>query len=277
VEPTPPRSAPSSPYATPRFPPSVREPSWIESELEKREFEARFASNIALSYRESAGVEARVPQTASRTATEPAQDASKNDKPKRQEYRLFEGTIIETVLTNRLDGAFSGPVNCMVTTNLYSRDGQHLLIPQGSRVLGEVQKVDGFDQKRLAVTFHRLILPDGYSVNLDGFKGLNQIGETGLRDQINHHYLQVFGVSLAIGSIAGFSQANTRNGFDASAEDAYRQGVASSLSQSSLRILDRYLNVLPTFTIREGHRVKVYLSGDLSLPAYEKDASAEDL
>jgi type IV secretory pathway VirB10-like protein len=194
-----------------------------------------------------------------------------------KEYRLFEGTVIETVLTNRLDGEFSGPVNCMVTTNVYSRDRQRLLVPQGSRVLGEVRRVETFGQERLAVTFHRLIMPDGYSVNLDQFQGLNQIGETGLRDQVNHHYMQVFGVSLAIGAIAGLSQANTRYGADASAADAYRQGVATSLSQSSLRILDRYLNVLPTFTIREGHRVKVYLSGDLLLPAYEKHQMPSDL
>src|SRR5262249_30182382 len=78
--------------------------------------------------------------------------------------------------------------------------------------------------------------------------------------------LQIFGVSVAIGAIAGLAQSNTRYGLDASATDAYRQGVASSLSQSSLHILDRYLNVLPTFTIREGHRIKVYLSEDLLLP-----------
>ncbi len=192
-------------------------------------------------------------------------------------HRLFEGTALETVLTNRLDGDFSGPVNCMVTTGVYSHDGQHLLIPQGSRVLGEVRKLETFGQQRLAVFFHRLIMPDGYSVSLDKFQGLNQIGETGLRDQVNHHYLQVFGVSLAIGAIAGLAQANTRAGFDVTAADAYRQGVATSLSQSSLNILDRYLNVLPTFTIREGHRVKVYLSNDLLLPAYEKHQMPSDL
>jgi type IV secretion system protein TrbI len=192
-------------------------------------------------------------------------------------YRLFEGTVIETVLTNRLDGSFSGPLNCMVTTALHSHDGRKLLIPQGSRVLGEVRKVETFGQQRLAVMFHRLIMPDGYALDLDAFQGLNQIGETGLVDQINHHYLQVFGVSLAIGAIAGLSQANTRYGFDASAIDAYRQGVGSSLSQSSLRILDRYLNVLPTFTIREGHRVKVYLTEDLTLPAYDQHRMPPDL
>jgi type IV secretory pathway VirB10-like protein len=84
-------------------------------------------------------------------------------------------------------------------------------------------------------------------------------------------------VSLAIGAIAGLAQANTRAGLDVTSADAYRQGVATSLSQSSLNILDRYLNVLPTFTIREGHRVKVYLSNDLLLPAYEKHQMPSDL
>lgn len=194
-----------------------------------------------------------------------------------QSYRLFEGTVIETVLTNRLDGTFSGPVNCMVTTNVYSHDRQHLLIPQGTRVLGEVRKLASFGEQRLAVFFHRLIMPDGFSVSLDQFHGLSQVGETGLRDLVNHHYLEIFGVSLAIGAVAGLSQANTQYGLDTSAADAYRQGMATSLSQSSLRILDRYLNVLPTFTIREGQRVKVYLSNDLALPAYDKHELPSDL
>jgi type IV secretion system protein VirB10 len=201
--------------------------------------------------------------------------APKVDGAGPKEYRLFEGTILETVLTNRLEASFSGPVNCLVTTPLYAPDHQTLLIPQGTRVLGEVRKVEATGQQRVAVVFHRLIMPDGYSVSLDQFHGLNQVGETGLRDQVNHHYLQIFGVSLAIGAIAGLSQANTRYGVDQSATDAYRQGVAASLSQSSLHILDHFLNVLPTFTIREGHRIKVYLSQDLKLPAYEAHPAEE--
>ena len=184
-------------------------------------------------------------------------------------YRLLEGTILETVLTNRLNGSLAGPVNTMLTTDVYTHDRQHLLIPQGSRILGEVKPVASFGQQRLAIVFHRIIMPDGYSVSLDQFQGLNQIGETGLRDQVNHHYLEIFGVSIAIGAIAGLSQANTLYGISESATDAYRQGFASSLSQSSLRILDRFLNILPTFTIREGYRIKIYLASDLPLPAYD--------
>jgi type IV secretion system protein VirB10 len=120
-------------------------------------------------------------------------------------------------------------------------------------------------------------MPDGFSLSLDDFHGLSQIGETGLRDQVNHHYIHIFGTSLAIGAIAGLTQANTQYGYNTSALDNYRQGVSQSIAQSSLRILDRFLNVLPTFTIREGNRVKVYLSDDLLLPSYEHHKLRGDL
>ena len=116
-------------------------------------------------------------------------------------YLLFEGTILETVLINRLDGGLAGPVECLLSTDVYSNDRQHLLLPAGSKLLGETKKVDTFGQTRLAVVFHRVLMPDGYSVSLDQFKGLNQIGDTGLRDQVNNHYLRIFGVSLAIGAL----------------------------------------------------------------------------
>ena len=214
------------------------------------------------------------PRTGQRNARDRFADLNQSEG---KQYRVFEGTVLEAVLTNRLNGSFAGPVNCMATSNVYSHDGQQLLIPQGSRILGEAKRVTSFGQERLAVLFHRVTMPDGYSVSLDQFKGLNQVGETGLRDQVNHHYAQIFGASLAIGAIAGLAEADTRASAFQSSTDAYRQGVASSLSQSSLRILDRYLNVLPTVTIREGHRVKVYLSDDLLLPAYQNHRMPGDL
>lgn len=289
-------------------PPAKPEKSAIELDKEKREYQSLFASNVALSYRKgedsaepptdqpggppslsstrspviAATPKAATPPTSdSEEPAAPVQDSPRNATERRKhqlpslnqssgaKHRLFEGTIIETVLTNRLNGSFSGPVNCLVTTDVYSHDRQHILIPKGSRVLGEAKRNDSFGQQRLAVFFHRVIMPDGYSLDLDQFHGLNQIGETGLRDQVNHHYGQVFGISLAVGAIAGLATINTSAGANASGLDLYRQGVATNLSQSSLRILDRYLNVLPTFTIREGHRIKVILSYDLELPAYE--------
>jgi len=183
-------------------------------------------------------------------------------------YVVFEGTVIETLMINRLNGTFSGPVNCLVTNDIYSHDRQHLLIPAGTKLLGETKKVDALGQQRLAVFFHRLIMPDGYSVSLDEFKGLNQIGETALRDKVNNHYLRIFGASLAVGILGGIAEAGTGNAFSNSPFDQARAGLGASLANSSIQILDRFLNILPTVTIREGNRVKVYLSGDLLLPDY---------
>jgi type IV secretion system protein TrbI len=192
-------------------------------------------------------------------------------------YVLFEGTILETVLINRLDGGFAGPVECLLSTDVYSNDRQHLLIPAGSKLLGETKKVDTFGQTRLAVVFHRLLMPDGYSVSLDQFKGLNQIGDTGLRDQVNNHYLRIFGVSLAIGAIGAVAEGGTAGSLNASSSDLMRQGFAQGTAQSSAQILDKFLNIMPTVTIREGHRVKVYLSGDLALPDYTNHKMPSDM
>ena len=192
-------------------------------------------------------------------------------------YVLFEGTILESVLLNRLDGQFSGPVECLLSTAVYANDRQHLLIPAGSKLLGETKKVDTFGQTRLAVVFHRLVMPDGYSVSLDQFKGLNQMGDTGLRDQVNNHYLRLFGVSVAIGALGAVAEGGASGSLYASSADLMRQGFAQSTAQSSAQILDRFLNILPTVTIREGHRVKVYLSGDLALPDYNNHTMASDL
>ena len=192
-------------------------------------------------------------------------------------YVLFEGTILETVILNRLSGDFNGPVECLITTDIYSHDRQHLLIPSGTKVLGEAKRVEAFGQTRLAVAFHRLIMPDGYSVNLDQFKGMNQIGDTGLRDQVNNHYFKIFGTSLAVGAIGGISEAQSSGLLNQTGVQSMEAGVGQSMGQTSQRILDKFLNILPTITIREGHRVKIYLSGDLALPDYANHKMPSDL
>lgn len=192
-------------------------------------------------------------------------------------YVLFEGTILETVLGNRLEASYSGPVECLVTTDTYSHDRQHLLVPAGTRILGETRKVQAFGETRLAVLFHRLIMPDGYSVSLDQFKGLNQTGDTGLRDRVNNHYARIFGTSLAIGALGAVAEAGTGGVLTQSGTDRIREGFGTSSAQASQQILEKFLNVLPTITIREGHRVKVYLSGDLALPDYANHTMPSNL
>ncbi len=178
---------------------------------------------------------------------------------------LHEGTLIEAVLLNRLDGTFAGPVLCTVSVPVYAPETQRLLVPSGSRILGESKPVATFGQSRLAITFHTLTLPGGREVSLDRAEALNAIGETGLTGDVDHHYLRMFGTSLALGLLSGFAQYGTHSGLDESFGDSYRQAAGNSLAQSSLHILDKFTNILPTVTIREGHRLRIYLTHDVPL------------
>jgi len=196
-------------------------------------------------------------------------------------FVLFEGTVVEAVLVNRLDGSFSGPVECLVSNDVYSHDRQHILIPAGSKVLGEATKVDTLGQVRLAVAFHRLIMPDGYSVNLDQFhsavRGLDQQGAAALKDKVNNHYTRIFGASLALGVLGSAAQVGTGSALEANGADRIREGFSTGLATAGEQVLDRFLNILPTVTIREGTRVKIYLSGDLLLPDYHTHSLPSDI
>ena len=192
-------------------------------------------------------------------------------------HRILEGTLIDAVLTNRLDGTTTAPVNCLVTNPLYSHSGQHILIPAGARLLGETKPVETFGESRLAVAFHRLLMPDGRTYRLDQFIGLNQLGDAGLKDRVNQHYLATFGAAAAVGLISGLSQYLGSSGLGRGDGDdrtvVIAGGVGDATSQATLQVMNRFLNRLPTITIREGHRVKVYITSDLDLPAYVPSTS----
>jgi type IV secretion system protein VirB10 len=215
------------------------------------------------------------PASAAQTAAERRPEVN-IDAAMGQPYVIYEGTTLDTVLMNRLDGDAAGPVKVLVSNPSYSHDRQHVLIPEGTIVLGEAKKIGaaGFgQQRRMAVVFHRLIMPDGYSVDLDQFQGLDQIGEEGLKDKVNNHYLQIFGTSIALGVIAGAGEIEEGGGtITTSGSQAFATGAASSVSQSATTILDRFMQIPPTITIREGHRVKIYFTQDMLLPAYENHA-----
>jgi type IV secretion system protein VirB10 len=196
-----------------------------------------------------------------------------------QPYVIYEGLTLDTVLMNRLDGDSVGPVKVLISNPVYSHDHQHVLIPEGTIVLGEARKIGsaGFgQQRRISVAFHRMLMPDGYSVDLDQFHGLDQIGEEGLKDQVNNHYLQIFGTSIALGVIAGASQISQGgSSLNSSGSQSFTNGAASSVSQSATTILDQFIQIPPVITIREGHRVKVYFTQDMLLPAYENHRIAQ--
>lgn len=183
-------------------------------------------------------------------------------------FRLYEGTLVRATLANRLEGAFTGPVNCVVAADVTSQDEAEILIPKGSRFIGKANRVEAGNQTRLAVMFSRLLMPNGYSVALEAAPGLDTAGETGLKGSVNNHNLRKFGIAGAIGLLGGLA-------LYAGQANPYSAGVANSTGSSATNILNHYLNELPTITVREGHPVNIYLPEDLLLPAYRPLAGKE--
>ena len=177
--------------------------------------------------------------------------------------RIYEGSFLEAVLVTQLSGDFPGPVLANVSVPFYSADRQRVLIPRGARVVGSVQAVAGADQERLAVAFHRLIWPEGRSVSLE-FNGLNQIGESALKDAVNRHYFSMFAAAGAVGILSGLTAIGS-NPY-AGGQQGFQAGASQGLGETAVRILDRFLNRLPTITIRAGHRLRIWFTGDVLVP-----------
>ena len=178
--------------------------------------------------------------------------------------RIYEGSFLEGALITQLSGDFPGPALAQVSVPFYSSDRQRILIPRGTRAIGTAQAVTNRDQTRLAVGFHRLILPDGRWVSLN-FEGLDQVGTTALKDKVNRHYLQMFAAAGAVGILSGLTLQGS-NPYAGGAQ-GFRAGAGQGFGQAATQIMQRFLNRLPTVTIRAGHRLRIWFTADVLIPA----------
>ena len=201
---------------------------------------------------------AAAPPSSPRTpgTAEPGRSVRPADPPGWE--RIYEGSFLEAVLLTQLTGDFPGPVLATVSVPFYSADRQRILIPRGTRVVGTARPVQDPDQSRLAVAFHRLLLPDGSWIDLE-FTGLSQAGEGALQDQVDRHYFSTFAAAGAIGVVSGLALAG-------GSPFGLRAGVGQGLGQSATSVLDRFLNRLPTITIRAGHRLRIWFTSDVLVP-----------
>ncbi len=182
-------------------------------------------------------------------------------------YRIFEGTVLEGVVTNHIDGGFSGPILVMLTTDYYSHDHQQLLMPQGTRLIGTVQSVGNAQQRKMFVTFHRAVCPVGFSLDFAKYVGLDPIGTTGLATKVDHGYLMAFGAAAAIGGLGGLAQiGNNSSVLDSSTQ--IRNGISEQTAAEGEQVLNHFLNRLPIITLKEGSRARVYVGRDILIPSY---------
>ena len=183
-------------------------------------------------------------------------------------YVVQAGAVIPAALITGIRSDLPGQITAQVTENVYdSPTGRLLLIPQGTRLIGQYDNGIGFGQRRLLLAWTRLIFPNGRSIVLERQPGADAQGYAGLEDGVDHHWwdlAKAAGLStlLSVGAQAGSS------GEQGDLVRALRQGASDGISQTGRQVVGRQLDIAPTLTIRPGFPVRVIVTRDLILEPY---------
>ena len=185
----------------------------------------------------------------------------------RSPYQVMAGNLIPASLVTGLNSDLPGQVIGQVTENVFDTvTGQHLLIPQGSRLIGRYDSVIAFGQSRALVVWTRLILPNGDSIQLDNLPGSDGQGFAGLKDKVDRHTWQ-FIKGAALSSLLSIGSELASDDGDRLTR-ALQNAGQDTANIAGQRIIDRNLNVQPTLTVRQGWRFNVIVSRDLILKPY---------
>ncbi|PKP98696.1 MAG: conjugal transfer protein TraI [Alphaproteobacteria bacterium HGW-Alphaproteobacteria-15] len=177
---------------------------------------------------------------------------------------LQAGSVIPAALITGIRSDLPGLVTAQVTQNVYdSPTGRILLIPQGSRLIGEYDADVAFGQNRVLLAWTRLILPDGRSIVLERQPASDPRGFAGLQDGTDYHWGGVLKAAL-VSTLLGVG-AELGAGDDGDLTRAFRRGSQDSVNRAGEQIVSRELNVRPTVTIRPGFPVRVLVTRDLVL------------
>ncbi len=176
---------------------------------------------------------------------------------------ILQGKLIDAVLETAIHSDLPGMIRAMVSHDIYAESGDSVLIPKGSRLVGQYNSELVKGQSRIFVVWNRLVRPDGIEVAL-GSGGTDPLGRAGLSGKVNNHFWKIFGNSLLM-SIIGAGTANagvdTTDPYNSTA--AYRQQAAEAFQSSSARILEDAINIPPTITVKQGVLIKVLVARDL--------------
>jgi type IV secretion system protein VirB10 len=186
------------------------------------------------------------------------------------EYTLAPGATklpcqIETVINSDVEGYFI----CKVTTNVYdTATGRHLLVPQGSSILGNTQSSQLlYDSERMDTISLTLTLPDGRTVDLGHAPVTDQAGVAGLSGDVNHHYWRLFGAVFIGGALKGGMTAMSTAMTSAAGAGQVASGIAGVGNQAVNRAVTPVLNIRPTIITEAGQLANVLLLKPLHLPA----------
>ena len=195
-------------------------------------------------------------------------DYLENTKKKpRSPYEVKAGSYIPAVLITGINSDLPGNVNAQVTANVYdSVTGNYLLIPQGTRLVGEFNSALSFGQQRVQVVWDRVIFPDGSSLDLERMQGVDISGYTGFFDRVNNHYLRIYGNAILLSLMgAGYDILNQHAEQNTDPRETVAAAVGQKLADVSGQTLQKNMEVQPTLVIDPGYKFKIFVMKDLVL------------
>lgn len=147
--------------------------------------------------------------------------------------------------------------------------GRHLLIPQGSRLVGSYSSDVAYGQSRVLVAWQRIVFPDGKAMDIGSMPGGDQAGYSGFKDKVNNHYFRLFGSALLMSAVTAgvaLSQEDDNEGFgsETTASSAMSEALGQQLGQVTAQLISKNLNIAPTLEIRPGFRFNVIVTKDLT-------------
>lgn len=183
----------------------------------------------------------------------------------RSPFQVMAGSVIAASLLTGLNSDLPGLVTAQVTENVYDTvTGQHLLIPQGSRLIGAYDSVVAFGQSRALLVWQRIILPDGASIQLDNLPGTDAAGYAGLEDKVDFHTWRLL-QGVALSTLLGVSTELSLGDNESDLVRAIRQSTQQTAAQAGQQIISKQLDVQPTIRVRPGWPLRVVVHKDLVL------------
>ncbi len=190
--------------------------------------------------------------------------------PQSSPYELKRGSVIPATLVTGINSDLPGFVTAQVRQNIYdTATGHHLLIPQGTKLLGRYDSEISFGQSRVLMVWTDLVFPDGSTLQLGGMAGTDAMGQAGFKDKVDRKYLQTFGSAILLAIIGtGIDQAVPQRSTLANqttASDAARRNFAESFGRVAQQTIEKNLDIQPTLEIRPGYQFNVIIEKDLRL------------
>lgn len=187
--------------------------------------------------------------------------------PPASPFVLQAGSVIPAALITGIRSDLPGQITAQVTQHIYdSPTGQMLLVPQGTRIIGEYSNDVGFGQRRVLLVWNRLIFPNGRSIVLERQPGADTRGFAGLQDGVDYHWWDLAKAAGLSTLLAVGSELTMDN--DDRLVQAIRSGTQDTINDAGQQIIQRQLQVPPTLTIRPGFPLRVIVTRDLVFEPY---------